>query len=348
VAYTASFWLLLNLHEMVRRLGKSAMFFLSLVLKIAAIAFLMVLPENNIWSSFFLIVYLVLGTIEWVSMDVILESFSVDNMSGRIRGKHLTFINAGFLVAPFLSFYILGKQGFDGVFILLFFINSFILLVSLLGIRKVNHDFKGRIGIREVLGKMWKRKNLLRIYYISFVFELFYAVMIMYTSIHLETFGFGEKEVGDILTIMLIPFVLVQYPMGVLADKRWGEKEMIIVSLIIMTIATASVFFISSLSILVWGAVLFATRVGAALLEVLRDSYFYKRVDSSEVDLINFFRTTMPVAYIVTAFLTYIILLFFPMRSVFIFGALVIASALIPAIFLVDNKCEKELRAGQE
>lgn len=341
ISYTITLALLLHLHKIVKSLGKPAVFYLSSFFKIIAVAFLMILPPDY-WVIVFLVFYLIMGTMEWVSLDVILESFSIDNMSGRIRGKHLTLINAGFLLGPFLSSYILEKYNFNEIFLLLFLISSVVLILSMIGIRKVDHVFLGEIKVRELISKAVGRKNIIRIYYISFALELFYAMMIIYTPLYLHDLGMSWEKIGAILSIMLIPFVLVQYPMGVIADKKTGEKEMILVSLIIMAISTASIFYIQSTSLIVWGAILFVTRIGAALLEVLRDSYFYKRIDACDVDLINFFRTSTPVAYMIAAFFSTILLFIFPIKSIFIFTALAVASALLPAFFLVDNKCERE------
>ena len=86
------------------------------------------------------------------------------------------------------------------------------------------------------------------------------------------------------------------------------------------------------------------TRVGAASLEMLRDSYFYKRIDSRDVDLINFFRTTLPVAYIVGSIISGVLLIYFPIKSVFIFIALLALTGIITALRLVDNKSEEEIK----
>ena len=158
-----------------------------------------------------------------------------------------------------------------------------------------------------------------------------------------EIVGTIACVIGIIFTMMLVPFVLLQYPAGILADKKIGEKEMIIIALLIMAAATLSVYFIHSMSVLVWGAALFATRVGAALIEILRDSYFYKKVDGHDVDLINFMRTSMPVAYILSTAMSTIFILVFSLKFAFILVALVVLSALYPAFKLQDNPSEREL-----
>jgi MFS family permease len=156
--------------------------------------------------------------------------------------------------------------------------------------------------------------------------------------------GFTLEKIGLAFTLMLVPFVLFQYSAGVLADKKMGEKEMIIFSLVFMALSTLGIYFIHSMSVLVWGAALFATRVGAALIEVLRDSYFYKRIDGHDVDLINFFRTSMPVAFIFSTLLSALLIYFFSIKIAFILVALVVLSALWPAWHLDDNPSERELK----
>ena len=80
------------------------------------------------------------------------------------------------------------------------------------------------------------------------------------------------------------------------------------------------------------------------MIEVLRDSYFYKRIDGEDVDLINFFRTAMPVGNVFAALASFILLFFFSLKWVFILIALVIFSALIPAWRLAEHKLVKKTK----
>ena len=103
-------------------------------------------------------------------------------------------------------------------------------------------------------------------------------------------------------------------------------------------------------TVAMWAIMLFATRIGAALIELLRDSYFYKRIDGHDVDLINFFRTALPVAYICATILSSFVFIFLPVKFAFVLTGLVVLSALYPAFKLQDNKCEAEIadKCGQE
>lgn len=342
ISYLILLVLLLNLHKVIRILGKSNVFYFSIIGSIASSA-LLVFSEPSILSIVLLMLYIIFINLSWVSLDVILESFSTDGMSGRIRGLHLTVINAGYLIGPFLSTRILGSFDFRGIFIFLLVFNSFVLVFSLLGLRNVNHKFEIKLRVRDLLVKVFRKKDVMKVYYLAFALDFFFALMVIYTSIYLLDQGISWNDIGVIFTIMLVPFVILQYPIGLLADKKLGEKELLILSLVLMAASTSAIYFISSSKIWVWGLVLLGTRIGASMLEILRDSYFYKKIDGHDVDLINFFRTSMPVGYIVATGISFPLLMFFSVKSVFVVVVVIVASALIPAFLLVDNKCEKEM-----
>lgn len=344
VVYVIVLLILLNFHKVVRKLGKATVYYLAVLIKIIVLVFLVMLAPSKL-GMIFLMVYIIAGALEWTSLDVILESFSKDTMSGRIRGFHLTVLNAGFVFGPFVSTYILDKIGFQSVFIFSLIFNSLVFTLSLMSFNKINHKFEQKLKTSELLKKVIARKNVMRIYYISIVLEFFYSVMVIYTPIYLRDLGFSWGNIGLIFTVMLIPFVLFSYPIGYLADKKTGEKELLIFSLFVMGISTATLYFIGSADILIWSIVLFATRIGASFIGVLQDSYFYKRIDGYDVDIIDFFRTSIPVGYITGAIFSSFIIFFLPIKAVFILAGLVILSALYPAFKLKDNQCELKMPA---
>ena len=342
ITYLIVLLLLLNLHKVVRVSGKSFVLQLSLILKIISVVGLLLMPMSivGIW---FLVLYIISGIMAWTSLDGILESFSDDRRSGRIRGAHLAIINAGFLMGPLLSSQILEKYGFSGLFVTSLLVYSLIFIIAMINIRKTNHKFKKDINISNLLKKVFRRKNIMKVYYISFTLEFFYALMVIYVPLYLLDKGFSWDQLGMAFTIMLVPFVLIQYPMGIIADKKTGEKEFLLFSFFILGISTLIFYFTHSSNILVWTTILLLGRIGAALVEILRESYFYKRIDGNDVDVIDFFRTAKPVAYIVAASLSTILLVFFSVKSIFLLVSLVAFSAIYPTFKLVDSKTEKDI-----
>ncbi len=345
IAYSIILVTLLNLHKIIRIFGKSFVLQMAFLFKILSIVGLIISPIS-IWGLFFFIAYIIGGSIIWASLDGILESFSDDKNSGRIRGMHLAISNAGFLVGPLLSIQLLEKFNFTGVFILSLLTHFVVFSFLIVFIRGTNHKFKEKEGAWELVKKVFKRKNVRKVYYLSFALEFFYALMVIYTPLYLLEKGFTWEQLGVAFTIMLVPFVLIQYPIGVFADKRMGEKELLFLAFFLMGTSTLMFYFIDSPDIMIWTTVLLLTRIGAALVETLRESYFYKRIDGDNVDLIDFFKTAKPVAYIIAMISSALVLTFFSIQAIFILVVVISFSALWPTFRLIDNKSEMELKNG--
>jgi len=222
-------------------------------------------------------------------------------------------------------------------------INMLIFIVSLVSLRKTGFEYKGDLTIKDLVKKIFVNKDLMNIYYVSFLLEFFYALMTIYMPLYLLDLGLGWDKIGIIFTIMLVPFVLVEYPAGIIADSKHGqEKKMILISICIIAFSTLSIFFIKGTEVWMWAMVLFTTRIGAALLEVLRDSYFYKKIDGRDVDIISFFRTARPVSYVVAAVISAIFVAISGISSVFVVISIVALLALFPALRLSHNGCGKQ------
>ena len=342
IAYIILLAIILNLHKIMHLLGKANVYFFALIAKIIAITALMSVSPSGM-GIVWVVVYLIAVNIEWTTLDSILESYSTDRKSGRIRGLHLTIINAGFILGPFISAKVLDYAGFHGIFIFSFIASALTLAVALPAFRNTNHRFEQRLKVLDVIRKAIANKDILRIFYISFVLEFFYALMVIYTPIYLVDLGYSWDSIGIIFTIMLLPFVILQYPMGILADKKFGEKEFLIGALFLMGISTCAVYFVGVASVIVWGLILLLTRVGAASIEILRDSYFFKKIDGHDVDMINFFRSAVPVAFIAGTIISSCVIFFFSIKPIFVVIGLVVLSALYPAFKLRDNLSEGEI-----
>lgn len=347
IAYVVILTTLLNYHKLIRRFGKSFVFIASLFL-LAITAWLISLFPVSSGGLYLVIIYIVLYSLCFVGKDIVLESFSTDQMSGRIRGAHLTIMNLGFIFGPLIAAKILDKFNYQGVFLLEFVIISAVFLIAFIHLRKINHKFKPVVTVDGLFKKVFKRKNILRIYYISFLLEFFYFIAVAYTPIYLLNLGFDWRQIGVIFTIMLLPFVFIQYPVGRLADKKMGEKELLIFGLFLLSLTTLNLYFIESVNLMIWAAALFLTRIGAALVEILRDSYFYKMVDSTDVDIIDFYRTAESMGYLIASIFSAILLVYLPLKNIFVVLAIIIFTGIYPAVKLKDTLSEKELKTAKK
>ena len=117
---------------------------------------------------------------------------------------------------------------------------------------------------------------------------------------------------------MLLPFIIFEIPVGKIADIHFGEKELLSAGFIITAIFTIIISFISIKSFILWAIILFATRVGASLIEITTESYFFKHVKGDDADIISFFRINSPLAYIAGPIAAIISLQFLPFQYIFL------------------------------
>lgn len=341
IAFSGVLVSLFYLQSVIRLIGKTRTLLLALGASIGATALLAI--GSSVWVLIGAALLLVISTnVTWVALDILLESFSEDRVSGSIRGLYLTIMNAGLLAAPFLSLRTLERFDYTGIFSVLVVGYAIVFMIVLLGFRHYNAVFQEKLLLRTTLRKMMVNKNLFRIYHVSFAMEFFYALMIVYTPLYLRFLGYAWSEIGILFTVMLIPFVLFQYPLGILADRYFGEKELLFGSMALATLATAMLPFLGEASLVIWGTALFMTRVGIAGVEILRDSYFYKQIDGNDLDIIAFFRTARPLANIVAALISVAVLFLFPLKSVFFLVTAMLFVALFQAYALQDTRSLKE------
>lgn len=333
---------LFNLHKVIRRFGKSNVLKLVFIGQIAVTLFLLIV-SNNWLRVVGLSLFLLCDQLLLVNLDIMIESFSSDESTGRIRGSFLTILNIGFITGPKISTWILSAFGYNVIFLIVLLLKLVALSLVQVRLSNVNHAFRAKASVKTLISKAWKHPDIRHIYYISFALECFYALMIMYSPIYLHSIGLSWAQIGSVFTIMLIPFLFFEYPIGWLADKELGEKEMIIFFLSGLTVALAWIYQFDQPSVWLWAFALFMTRVAAAGLEILRDSYFYKKIDGSDVDLIDCYRTARPVAYITAAALSAIAIHYSSLHEIFLLAGVMVLSGLYPAWRLKDNLSEREV-----
>ena len=63
---------------------------------------------------------------------------------------------------------------------------------------------------------------------------------------------------------------------------------------------------------------LFLTRIGASLVEMMSEAYFFKHVEAKSTDLISLFRNTRPISYLVAPIVAPVVILFGGMQGLWI------------------------------
>ena len=286
------------------------------------------------------VLYFGLNACVLYSLDIFIEHYSTDTDTGKIRGMALTINNLGWIGMPVLVGIISTAYGFSSVYLLAAIgicIAGLTLAISQRNFSEVQTLTPPNLV--AAFNQIRHTPALRRIISIHFLLQLFYSWMVLYVPLYLlQDLGFNWKTIGGIFSIMLIPFVLFQYPVGRIADKWFGEKEMIIMGLVIMSGTVLTLSLVANPSVVVLAIILFGTRIGASIVEVLSDSYFFKQITADDKGVISFYRTMQPFAYIIGPIAGACLLLILPYTGLFILLAILLLIGAVYTTRLVDTR----------
>ena len=326
----------------------SALFFVPLMLrKMGGYKFLLWSSGLNALSLLFLSVlktpaqvilifvfYFTLNNILIFALDEMLEIFSRNSSTGRVRGLYLTVVNLAWVLAQFFSGKTLAEFSFSTIYVIAFIIMSVFFLSTLLSLESLKDPKYDKTFAWQSFKKFFTDRNLARSYKINFLLQFFYAWMVIYTPIYLFAhLGFDWKEIGIIFTVMLLPFVFIQFPLGQYSDKI-GERKMLMIGFFIAAIATSALFFIDKHEVWIWAFVLFCTRVGAATIEVMSDVHFFRQIGKENDEFISVYRNAGPTAYVLAPITAFVVLLVTPSFN-FIF--LILGALMLGGVYLAST-----------
>lgn len=249
---------------------------------------------NNIYLlALFFITHFVLTVLIYICLNVFIESFSKNTETGSIRGLFLATINTGILISPLIGGAVLAHSSFTGLYIIaalmlvpfLFFLHKYL--------QHIKEPAYHKVDMLQGFKTAWHNKNLRAALIGEFTVQCFYAVMIIYSPIYFATLGIPlEIYMTAIIPFALAPLVILPYELGLLADTRLGEKEMLIIGLAILTITTFLCVITTSTSPLVWIAILLVSRIGASFVETMSFTYYFKKIKPEDASLTALFANT--------------------------------------------------------
>jgi hypothetical protein len=272
---------------------------------------------------FFFIVHLSADPVLYLCLDINLEQeIKQEGTTGLKRSILLTVSNAAWVISP-LALVFLINGNFSKVYLLSGIVLIPLLFIIIFFFKNTKRANEAGASVSAVLRSLVTSGDKARIITANFILNLFYSWMVIYLPILLNQYlGFSWDKIGYLFVFMLLPFILFQLPAGYLADRKFGEKEILISGFLIMIAAS---FAIPSLSVTqsfwLWATVLFASRVGASLVEVACETYFFKHVKEDDTGLISLFRITRPLSYVVAPLLALPIIYLFSYSTSFYFLA---------------------------
>ena len=276
------------------------------------------------------------------NLDVFMEEHigNEEGVTGTQRGLLLTLLSVVGAVSPFISS-LLVEAG-DG-FIYAYIASALSLLPIIAILLFFFRDFQDPLYVDlkagDAIRSFWVNRSIRAVFIVHFVLQIFFMFVVVFVPLYLtKNIGLSWAEFGIIMFFAQLAYVICEYPIGIIADKYIGEKEMMALGLLILAVSTAWISFVTVPNVALWSMIMFITRVGASFVEVTTEVHFFKNTKSTDAQIISFFRVTRPLAYVAGAIICSLALLYLPFNLLFV----VIAFLMIPAMFItldiVDSK----------
>ncbi len=273
-------------------------------------------------------------------LDLLLEAtVTEEGTTGRIRTLFITAWNIAGLVAPLLMGALLaGGNEYSRVF--LASAAALVPFIVLFATRRLPQGAPPNLShMRDTLVCIMHDRNLAAVTFGHFLLYSFYIWAPLYIPAYLhDVLGIPWSSLGWMFSVMLIPYILVEYPAGWIADRFLGDKELMLAGFLVAGSALAAVSMISfSTPIPLILIILVSSRVGSALIESMTEGHFFRRVSEKDMNSISVFRGVWPVANIIAPIAGSLILLFGNLQTLFVLTGGFVALAGATATFFIRD-----------
>ncbi|MCL9972345.1 MAG: MFS transporter [Candidatus Pacebacteria bacterium] len=311
------------------------------VLTLLEITILLGLAITTNWIAAAVLVALQ-GTVAFsifIGIDLLIEaSIRTERVTGRVRTAFLIVSNLAVLLGALsLTFVVEGDQYWRA------FVTSAIVLLPFLAFALWLFP---RVSLPQVvtedgsvLTQLKNNKSLRAIVLAHFLLQVFFAWMAIYSPILLFSYeGFSWAEIGTILAIAMLPYIVLEYPLGVIADRWLGEKEILIGGFVIIALSMLAIPLIAGASYWVWVSLLVISRIGAAAVEAMTEVHFFRHVSERDAATITVFRTLRPLGNIAGPLVASLALLVLPLHATFALFGVIMLLGIPVARMMIDSK----------
>ncbi len=323
---------------LLRKIGNVATFVFFILLEIFAVFGLGEVTLSYVIFLFF-ILHQLAESVLYLNLDVLLEKEIVtEGTTGGKRGIFLTAHNIAWVLAPLLLAFVSAQSDFKNIYFLSGLALLPLLFIAGAGFKNSRNIEVESTRIKNSLKEFMAGGDKTRIICAQYILQFYFAWMIIYLPLLLaKEIGFNWENIGLLLTIMLLPYLFLELPAGILADKKLGEKEILAAGFVIMSASTFLLPFIDFPIFGLWAGALFITRIGASMVEISSESYFFKHIKASETGLISLFRIARPASFILASVISIPVIYFFSYSMSFAFLGFI---ALFGLLFIpkVDTK----------
>lgn len=317
---------------------------LTLILALVDIVSLVALgmADSSATAIVAFVVFLTVNPLLYLNIDIFSESIIGDDESstGSKRGLTLTLMSIAAALAPLAMSGILHYTNSQNMIYYsaagIFTLFMVFVHVKFKAFDDPRYDtFKIKKSIRE----MWIENDIRNVMFSHLLLQIFFTWAVIYVPLYMvTTVGFSWEQIGYITAFGLFAYVIIEWPVGIIADRWLGEKELMALGFVVLAVSSSWITFMDKPEVLPWMIMIFITRIGAALIESTTESYFFKHTDGSDADTIAFFRLLRPLASVFGALLGSAFLLYLPFNLIFVVFGLFMIPGIYFTIALKDTK----------
>ncbi len=305
LALVLSTWVIPNI---IIKLGNRKTVGLAISLMILASIGIKYLDNPTLFGIAF-IMFLATQILISFSFDIFFEHNSNRDSSAKTRGSMVSLQHVGRMLGPIMAAVITVKMGMRAPYTVLMVLMVFCGILLYFSTKKFRDKSYIPGSIIKSFDAIKSRPAVRKSLFSLLMLHIFYALMVTFVPIYLsDVKNIGTESLGLIFTIMLTPFVLLGYPIGKQIDSGVSGRRMARTGIFIMAITTLMFPFIETTSIVIWGAILLLSRVGAVMLETAGDGIFFKNINEEETELLGIMRDMQPLGYFIASFLSIIVL----------------------------------------
>ena len=272
--------------------------------------------------------------------DLLLEATVADmSTTGRVRALFRTAWSVAALAAPLLLGALLAQSDSYGRV----FIAAAAMLVPIVVLFATKSLPKGPAPrfahMQDTFVSILRDRDLAAVTFGNLLLYLFYVWMPLYTPIYLHgVLGISWSDLGWLFAVMLIPYVVIEYPAGWVADRFLGDKELMLAGYLIAGGATATLaFFTPTTSLIVILAALIISRIGSALVESMVEAHFFRRISKRDINSVSVFRGVWPLSYIIGPVVGSVILIYGGYTALFLLtGGFIAIAGVLTTLFIKD------------
>ena len=257
-------------------------------------------------------------TIGAICIGLLVKDISKRSEIDKAEGLTYAFSNIGWFIAPIVGGYLAGLYGFE----ILFVIASILMILAVISIDSNHfreHEFTHtKTDIKkDIINYFTHNSELRHIYLVSMGLSMFFIITFTYLPLVLSEFSMNIRQIGMILSILILPLIFLEIHVGNLAKKH-GDRILISTGFAIITISTISMYiFYNNMTLLIISLVI--GYIGASMIEPLKEAYFIKKSPKEHTTaFFGVFRTSNQIASISAPLIASVAITYLKLNGIFL------------------------------